>query len=363
MAPPATADTTSASDTAGSFFANGNITGDSSRITADAMQVTADGGGAPPAFGGLGRVPPSVIDRESAPTADDLLPQIAGVLTPRGPAWGTDEVGDGSGASPVQQRFWRGLAAWTADHLGLDWSAATQALPSAITYTLTDWETELGLPDPCGGPQDTPGRIMAVRARFGAIGGVSPAYYTYLAEGAGYTVTVEEPTQFRCDVSPCVGPSLLEIFFRCDDGVCDGDPLTESYFRCDDGVCDGDPIEGFVAAVPGGGDPLESYALPPADGTGDQVAGLGPFETFFRCDDSACDDDPVEGFSLDDPEGTQSKYFVIHLPSGGDTLFRCDDSECGDPVEGFVAAPGLECQIRAHTPPHAAVVFAYDAVA
>ena len=48
----------------------------------------------------LGAAPPSVLDREGAPAADDLLPQIL-TLTPRGAAWGTDEAGDGADASPV----------------------------------------------------------------------------------------------------------------------------------------------------------------------------------------------------------------------------------------------------------------------
>lgn len=257
----------------------------------------------------LGANPPSVFDREAQPTADDLLPQIAGVLTPRGPVWGTDEVGDGSGTSPIQRRFWRALAAWTADHLGRDWTAATQALPSAITYTLPDWEVELGLPDPCRTAASVDQRAAAVRARFGSLGPVSPTDYRCVALGMGYAVTVGEPRQFRCGDS---------------DSVC-GDTTPD---------------------------------------LGGEVAGDAIPETAFRCGDtdSQCGATPITGFGEREATGTVSKFMIIRLASGGDTVFRCGDpaSQCGaTPITGFIAAVDLECEIRTLTPPHNIVVFDY----
>lgn len=146
----------------------------------------------------LPALPPSVADIEAQPTADGLLPQIL-ALTPRGAAWGTDEAGDGKGASPVQRSVWRAIAAWAAGHLGLDFTAATQAFPTAITYTLPDWEREYGLPDPCfSGVGGVPARLAAVRARFAAFGGQSPAYFICLAASIGYDITITEfrPFQF-----------------------------------------------------------------------------------------------------------------------------------------------------------------------
>jgi len=247
-------------------------------------------------------IPPSVVDVESQPTADTLLPQVL-ALTPRGAAWGTDEVGDGQGAAPIQRKVWRAIAGWAAIHLGLDWVAATQTFPSAITYTLPDWEKELGLPGPCtSGEGGTPVRQGAVRAKFGSVGGQSPGYFVCLAYSLGYTVTIEEPTQFLCDVSECVGDAIQETYFCCDDDVI-GD--------------DGAPLEGFILATD--------------DAAGDQVA-----------DESIW------------------KNWVIHVVTPGETWFTCDESECAyDPLEGFVPAVDLECSLRALCPPHTELTFNY----
>jgi len=75
--------------------------------------------------------PPSVTDRLSDPTADDLLPQIL-ALTPRGPAWGTDEAGDGTGASPLMRLVWKAIAGWSAASYSVDFTLALQALPQKL---------------------------------------------------------------------------------------------------------------------------------------------------------------------------------------------------------------------------------------
>jgi uncharacterized protein YmfQ (DUF2313 family) len=315
---------------------------------------------------GLPANPPSVVDLEAQPTADTLLPQVL-ALTPRGVAWGTDEVGDGTGASPVLRRFWRGIAAFAADHLGLDWQAATQTFPSAVTYTLPDWERELGLPGPCGtGEGGAPARQAAVRAHFAALGGQSPAYMVCVAAAVGYAITIEEPTQFFVEESECVGADPLEVWFYADGGdgnALDSYDLAEIYALCDDATCDDTLIEAFVLAGLGDGDPLEALVLSPApDAAGDQVAG-GLIESYGLCDDAACDDTPVESAD-DDPNGTVWRFWVVHVASVGDTWFTPDSSECDfDPVEGFVPAPDLECLLRGICPPHTQLVFDYAAAA
>lgn len=250
--------------------------------------------------------PPSVVDVEAQPTADSLLPQIL-TLTPRGAAWGTDEVGDGRGASPVQRSLWRAFAGWVAGHLGLDWQAATQAFPSAITYTLPDWEREYGLPGPCAsGDGGVPVRQAAVRAKFASQGGQSPAYWVCLAYSLGYRITIEEPTQFLCDVSECVGDDLQEAYFCCDD---------------DEVGDDGSPLEGFI--------------LPTDAAAGDEVSDL-----------------------------TIWQYWIVHVGGTGETWFTCDDGECDyDPLEGFIPAKDLECALGALAPPHTRLIFSYTAAA
>lgn len=251
---------------------------------------------------GLPSDPPSVVDLEAQPTADTLLPQIL-PLTPRGPAWGTDEGGDGRGASPVQRSVWRGFAAFLADHLGRDWTAATQALPSAISYTLADWEREYGLPGPCSsGSGGVPVRQAAVQAKFASLGGQSPAYFVCLAKSLGYAVTIDEPDQFLCDVSECVGDAIQETYFACDE---------------DEMGADGAPLEGFV--------------LPTDAAAGDEVS-----------------------------DETVWKHWIVNVLSSGQTWFHIDDGECDyDPLEGFATAADLECALREVCPPHTVLTFSY----
>ncbi len=255
---------------------------------------------------GLPADPPSVVDLEAQPTADGLLPQIL-PLTPRGPAWGTDEVGDGRGASPVQRTFWRAIAAFAADHLGLDWTAATQTFPSALTYTLTDWEREYGLPGPCAsGEGGIQVRKTAVRAKFASLGGQSPGYFVCLAKSLGYAVTIEEPTQFLCDVSECVGDAIQETYLHCDD---------------DEIGADGSPLEGFV--------------LPTDPAAGDQLS-----------------------------DQTVWQYWIVHVGPAAETWFRVDEGECAyDPLEGFLPARDLECALNGLAPPHTRLAFSYAAAA
>ncbi|GJD65183.1 putative phage tail protein [Methylobacterium frigidaeris] len=312
----------------------GCLTADRVLPTADLGTVTVDtvpdgcGPGWP--CEALPGTPPSVADRQAAPSADDLYPQIAGVLTPRGPAWGTDEAGDGRGAGPVMRGVWRALSQWVARQNADEWTLATQALPSAITYSLPDWEAEYGLPDPCSpGGFTTESRIAAVRARFGARGGSSPAYFICLAASLGYAITIEEPTQFLCDVS-AVGT----------------DALVETWFTCDGGECDGDPIEGFAMA-------------PAADDT-DQVGGDPFVEGWCVADEGMCDVTPLE-FYATNPNADAWQFWVVHVAAQGDTWFACDEGECDtDPIEGFRSAADLECLLRRVSPAHTALVIAYD---
>lgn len=149
--------------------------------------------------------PPPVQDALSAPTEASLLPQVLAVA-PRGPAWGTDEAGDGQGASPVQLKLWRGIAGCIAEIYSWAFEVATQAFPTAITFSLVDWENELGLPDPCGAAdQGLEARKAAVRAKVVAQGGASPGYFICVARAAGYDITIEEPSGFE------LGPGGSEL--------------------------------------------------------------------------------------------------------------------------------------------------------
>lgn len=341
------------------------VTADSGRVTMDRVGQSTTRPGWPCAL--LGSAPPSVADRQSDPTADDVLPAIL-ALAPRGPAWGTDEAGGGRGASPIMRRVWRALAAWVADLNRRDFEVATQAFPSAVTIALDGWEAELALPDACLGSQSSiEARLAAIRTRFGALGGSSRDYMICLAAALGYAITIEEPTQFLVD----------------DSEVTDG-AVEEGYFTCDDGMCDA---------------PIETYALTSRPGIyGDQVAG-GIVEDGFACDDGELDADELETFEPD-PDGDVWQFWIVRVRSvaeswfttaGGDIaessfavdegeldadpleVFRlpvsdpadlAEGGECdGDPIEGFAAAEDLECVLRRACPPHTRVVFAYELAA
>lgn len=194
----------------------------------------------------LPTLPPSVEDALTGPTTETLTPQVLAVA-PRGAAWGTDEYGDGRGASPVQRQFWSAIAGFAADLYAAAFGAAVQAFPSAITTRLTDWEIELGLPDVCLSPiSGTIGRVNSVRARHRAQGGSSLAYFYCLAVSLGYDITITEPSQFICGISECDGPDEVSDLNLHDTWLVSfaGDSLI--YFRPDEGVVDETPLEGFL---------------------------------------------------------------------------------------------------------------------
>lgn len=173
----------------------------------------------------------SIADRLTDPSADDLLPQVL-ALAPRGAAWGSDEYGDGQGASPNELRFWTAIAAWSAASYARDADIASQAFPSLVAWSLDDWENEYGLPNPCiTDPQSTDQRLQAVRGKFALVGASSPDYLICLAASLGYTIWVEEYNALRCDD--------FRAGYRCFD-LPWGDAFevhsavtTESFLRCD----------------------------------------------------------------------------------------------------------------------------------
>jgi len=228
-------------------------TADSGLVTADSSQATADG-----SIASTGRLwpcdllptnPPSIADQLSSPTADDILPQTL-ALTPRGPAWGTDEAGDGRGASPSLLRVWRGLSSVFAETFRATFNVATQAIPTAITFSLPEWEAEYGLPDACLSPNATQEqRINAVRARFAATGGSSLGYFVCLARTLGYDIDIEEPNDFICDLSECDGEDTVVSVNGHHEWVIHLLSLGDTWFYPDDGELDETPLEGFAVAV------------------------------------------------------------------------------------------------------------------
>jgi uncharacterized protein YmfQ (DUF2313 family) len=73
----------------------------------------------------------------------------------------------------------------------------TDAFPKTTVELLPEWETSLGLPDPCAvDGQTLQQRQAAVTARFVAAGGQSVPYFVSVAAALGYAITVTEFVAF-----------------------------------------------------------------------------------------------------------------------------------------------------------------------
>lgn len=145
-----------------------------------------------------GGVPPVPMDRLSAPTGDQLLPQII-CLAPRGRAWQTDEVNAPVG-STVQHRVWGVVA----DALASAYASLTRAVGAAYPSAADDggiqsWEYDYGLPDPClGRAPGLEARRQAVRGALVAADDASIQSMVCAAERIGFPIEIEEWDAFEC---------------------------------------------------------------------------------------------------------------------------------------------------------------------
>ncbi len=118
-------------------------------------------------------------------TAADFLAALQSLM-PRGRVWPREpdatQTKALSGLTPVYERNTQ-----RANHLLVD------AFPATAYELLPEWESTLGLPDPCAGPSPTvQARRAQVVARFAATGGQSVAYMTSFAKNLGYTITITQ---------------------------------------------------------------------------------------------------------------------------------------------------------------------------
>ncbi|SIT50431.1 conserved hypothetical protein [Paraburkholderia piptadeniae] len=129
-------------------------------------------------------------------------------LMPQGKVWPRD-------SDSVQSQVFEGLAAVYERNSDRAQNLISDAFPANTVELLPEWESTLGLPDPCAGPSPTiQQRRNQVVARFANSGGQSSAYYINFALNLGYTVTVNQYAPFRCGQSRC-GDSLggVEWFY------------------------------------------------------------------------------------------------------------------------------------------------------
>jgi uncharacterized protein YmfQ (DUF2313 family) len=111
---------------------------------------------------------------------------------PRGRVWPRDPDAQ---QTAVLSGFTPCFAALTtrANYLLVD------AFPPSTFELLPEWESTLGLPDPCAGEAPTTQqRVAQVVARLTATGGQSIAYFTAVAAALGYPITITQfvPSRF-----------------------------------------------------------------------------------------------------------------------------------------------------------------------
>lgn len=112
-------------------------------------------------------------------------------LMPRGLVWPRDPTA-------VQAQVIAGLSPTWQRHTAANNQLLVDAFPATAVELLPEWESTLGLPDPCAGESPTlQGRQQQVVARLTNSGGQSIAYFISYAKTLGYTVTVTEFTPFR----------------------------------------------------------------------------------------------------------------------------------------------------------------------
>src|SRR5690349_19184852 len=134
--------------------------------------------------------------------AADFLKALQGLM-PRGRVWPRDP-------DAVQTQVLSGLApsyersTARANYLLVD------AFPATTYELLPEWESTLGLPDPCAGVAPTIAQRQAqVLARFVGVGGPSIASLAAFAANLGYTVTITQFVEARAGQmragDPCNG--------------------------------------------------------------------------------------------------------------------------------------------------------------
>jgi len=124
-------------------------------------------------------------------SAADYLHALQALL-PRGRVWSRDPD---SAQTKVLSGFVHGIAALTARANYL----LTDAFPASTFELLPEWESTLGLPDPCAGEASTrQQRVAQVVARLIATGGQSIPYFTAIAAALGYAITITQfmPSRF-----------------------------------------------------------------------------------------------------------------------------------------------------------------------
>lgn len=124
-------------------------------------------------------------------SADDFRNALLRLL-PRGPIWSRAP----DGIPSLLAGIWAQTFARNSDRAT---ALLVDCFPSTAVELLPEWESSLGLPDPCAGPAATIAQRRAqVVARLSDGGGSSTQYYVDFAAALGYEITIKEfkPSRF-----------------------------------------------------------------------------------------------------------------------------------------------------------------------
>ena len=118
-------------------------------------------------------------------------------LMPRGRVWPRDQ-------DAIQTQVLSGLTQIYSRQTGRSNYLLADSFPGTTYELLPEWESTLGLPDPCAGESPTVQQRRAqVVARLASGGGQSAAYYIGFAAKLGYGITITNFAPFRCGQSSC----------------------------------------------------------------------------------------------------------------------------------------------------------------
>ncbi|MFS2103556.1 YmfQ family protein [Ralstonia sp. Ralssp135] len=127
-------------------------------------------------------------------TSDDYLRAFQ-ALMPRGRVWPRDQ-------DAVQTQVFSGLTQVYGRQTARSNYLLVDSFPGTTYELLPEWESTLGLPDPCAGESPTVQQRRAqVVARLANSGGQSAAYYIGFAAKLGYGITITNFAPFRCGQS------------------------------------------------------------------------------------------------------------------------------------------------------------------
>jgi uncharacterized protein YmfQ (DUF2313 family) len=113
-------------------------------------------------------------------------------LLPRGRVWPRE-------SETIQTQVLAGLAPCYERQTARANYLLVDAFPASAYELLPEWESTLGLPDPCAGPAPTiEQRRAQVVSRLTATGGQSIAYFKAVAAALGYAITITQfvPSRF-----------------------------------------------------------------------------------------------------------------------------------------------------------------------